>query len=255
VPKRATYHPSDADLSITRIVHDTVLLELSGTRLLVDPWFYSGLLVRQREPIGIVPDDLPAIAAVMITHGHGDHLDERALRGLAATVPEIVARPELRARLSTLGFRRVTALDTWERTRVGPLTVTAVPARHATPENGYVVQGPGASAYLAGDTRWFDELSEIATRFPGLDVAVLPIGGERVLGLPRQMGPAEAARAAVVLGAVRIIPIGYGERSAPPLWWFARRPTERLLAECAEQGIERARVVVLEPGESWHYYR
>jgi L-ascorbate metabolism protein UlaG (beta-lactamase superfamily) len=69
------------------------------------------------------------------------------------------------------------------------------------------------------------------------------------------MGPDEAARAAAVLGAARLIPIGYGERGAFPFRWQARRPVERFIAECRKHGIDRARVIVLEPGESWHYYR
>lgn len=255
VPQRASYHPSDADLSVTRIVHGSVIVEMRGTRVAIDPWFYSGFLVRQGEPLGLTPDGLPPLQAVLLTHDHGDHLDERALRLLAATVPQVVAQPALHARLAAFGFREVTDLSPWDTARVGGIEVTAVPARHRVPENGYVLEAGGVSLYAAGDTRSFPELADIATRFPHLDAALLPIGGERVLGFGQQMGPAEAARAAALLAPRRVIPIGYGERSAAPLWWYARRPTERFLADCARQGIDPSRIVVLAPGESWHYYR
>jgi len=255
LPRRSAYHPSDADLSVTRIVHGSFILEMRGTRVVVDPWFESGWVVRQQEPLGLTPDALPSFAAVLVTHGHRDHFDPGALRRLAATVPEVVARPELHGRLAALGFRTVTDLGWWDRTRIGEVDVTAVPARHGVPENGYVLAGGGVTVYVAGDTRYFDELVDVATVFPGLDAAVLPVGGLRLAGFPREMGPAEAARAAATLGASRLIPTGYGEEGGFPLRWHARRPVDGFVKACADRGIERQRIVVLEPGESWHYYK
>ena len=256
VPRRSSYHVADADLSVTRIAHGAVILELGGARLLVDPWFHSGFVIRQREPLGLTPDGLPSFAAVLLTHGHGDHFDETALAGLAATVPTAVARPELHAHLVALGFRRVVDLDWWDKAPLDGVTVTAVPALHAVPENGFVLEGGRVQVYVAGDTRYFPELVDVATRFPHLDAALLPVGGEHYLGFAREMGPADAARAAALLGPPeRLIPIGYGKGGGFPLRWFARRPTERFVEECKKRGIEAKRIVVLEPGESWHYYK
>jgi L-ascorbate metabolism protein UlaG (beta-lactamase superfamily) len=255
VPRRSSFHASDADLGVTRIAHGSVILELHATHLLVDPWFHSGFVVRQGEPLGLTPDGLPPAAAVLLTHGHGDRFDATALRELAATVPTAVAPADLHARLVKLGFHEVVDLGWWDRAEVAGLSVTAVPARHSVPENGYVIEGDGVRVYVAGDTRWFPELVDVATRFPHLDAALLPVGGERLLGFRREMGPAEAARAAAVLDPRRIIPIGYGKRGAFPFVWHARHPTERFVEECKKRGIGPERIVVLEPGESWHYYR
>jgi len=255
VPLRSSYHASDADLGVTRIAHGSVILEMRGTRLVVDPWFHSGFIIRQREPLGLTPDGLPSAAAVLLTHRHGDRFDDEALHDLAATVPTAVAPPELHARLAKLGFREVVDLSWWDKAEVAGLTVTAVPARHSVPENGYVIEAGGVQVYVAGDTRWFSELVDVATRFPHLDAAILPIGGERVLGFRREMDPGEAARAAALLDPHRIVPIGYGKHGGFPLIWHTRHPTERFVEECKKRGIERERIVVLEPGESWHYYR
>lgn len=253
VPRRSAFHGSDADLGVTRIAHGSLILEMHGTRVLVDPWFHSGFVVRQREPLGLTPETLPKFSAVLLTHEHGDHFDEHALRDLAASVPRAIARPDLHARLVELGFREVTDLGWWDRTEVDGIAVTAVPARHDVPENGYVFERDGISAYVAGDTRAYPELVDVATRFPALDVALLPVGGERFLGLPRTLGPVDAARVAAVLKARRIIPIAYGKRGGP-LTFFAHDPTGRFVTEAVRNGIDRDRIVVLEPGESWHYY-
>jgi len=255
VARRSAYHASDADLSITRIAHGAAIVDLGRTRLLVDPWFHSGFVVRQAEPLGLTPDDLPPAAAVLLTHGHGDHFDERALKQLASSVPLAIAPRDLHERLVALGFGRTVDLGWWDHTEVDGLTVTAVPARHAVPENGYVVERGGVQVYVGGDTRWFPELVDVATRFPHVDVALLPIGGERLLGFHREMGPSAAARAAALLDPRFVVPLGYGKRGGFPLRWFARHPTERFIAECKERGFPAERVIVLEPGESWHYYR
>src|SRR5437016_12235550 len=120
LPRRSAYHPSDADLSVTRIVHDSIILEMRGTRVVVDPWFESGWVVRQQEPLGLTPDSLPSFAAVLVTHGHRDHFDPGALRRLAATVPEVVARPELHARLAALRSEERRVGKEW-RSRVAPV--------------------------------------------------------------------------------------------------------------------------------------
>jgi L-ascorbate metabolism protein UlaG (beta-lactamase superfamily) len=254
LPRRSPYHPADADLSITRIVHASLIVDLRGTRVLVDPWFYSGFVMRQREPLGLTPPDLPGVAAVVLTHEHGGHMDTAALRDLAPSVPQVIAPARLADRLRELGFEHVTSLEWWETSTIGDVRITAVPAAHSVPENGYVLESGGVSAYLAGDTRTFDELGEVAARFPHLDVALLPVTGERLLGLRRTMGPAEAAAAAAKLGAGRVIPIAYGKQGGFPLRWFARRPVTDFVAAAKDAGIGRERIIVLEPGESWHYY-
>lgn len=252
--QRSTWHSADANVSVTRIVHASLLVEIGNTRLLIDPWFHSGFAVRQREPLGLTPDRLPPVSAILETHAHRDHFDPQALRRLAATTPRIVGPRELAPRLGALGFEEVTGLTWWQTTRIGDVWVTAVPARHAVVENGYVLEADGVRLYVAGDTRPFPEVARIAERFPDLDVALLPVGGERFLGLPREMTPREAAEAAAALGATRVIPIGYG-KAGTPVVWHARHPLGAFVDACAEHGIGRDRIVILAPGESWHLYK
>jgi L-ascorbate metabolism protein UlaG (beta-lactamase superfamily) len=255
LPREGPYHPSDADLSVTRIVHGSLVLELDGTRLLVDPWFHSSVGTQQTEPLGLTPDHLPDAAAVLLTHRHAGHFDPDALVEIAKKTPRVIAPPQMADALRGLGFKEVTPLDWWERTDVGPIHVTAVPAEHPVRENGYVVATDHVRAYLAGDTRWFDGLVDIATAFPNLDVAFLPVGGEQLMGFHRTMGPKHAAKAAGLLKPRRVVPIAYGAGGGFPFVWYASDPTETFKSAAKEEGLRPEQVVVLETGESWHYYR
>ncbi|MEO8252592.1 MAG: metal-dependent hydrolase, partial [Chloroflexota bacterium] len=64
-------------------------------------------------------------------------------------------------------------------------------------------------------------------------IAVLPIGGHYT------MGPADAGRAAALIGATVVIPVHYGTFPA-----LAGTPAELAAAT-------QAKVVTLEPGETW----
>jgi L-ascorbate metabolism protein UlaG (beta-lactamase superfamily) len=250
--RESPFHPSDAALAVTRVVHGSFVLELDGTRMAVDPWFHSGVLTRQREPLGLTPGTLPQLAAVLVTADVPDHFDARALRDLALHVPRAIAPPALRERLLDLGFQEVTGLAWWQPTTLDGLTITAVPTAGGPAANGYVVTSRDAQLYLAGPTTRFAGLVDIAVAFPELDVAILPIGGRRVLGVPHEMNPEQAADAAVTLGARRVIPSDYGARSRSPFTWYAGSPLDRFRTAMAACSLAD-RVIVLEPGESWHY--
>lgn len=254
VPEEGPYHRADATISITRLVHDSVLVELGQARFYIDPWLYSGILVQQSEPLGLRPHALPPGDAVLLSDDHAGRFDRRALAQIAPRVPLAIAPPGVARELRGLGFTEVRPLAPWEDTRVGGVTVTAVPATPSGDANGYVLSSAAARVYAAGPLRLSDALADVATAFPGVDVALLPIGGRRLFGVPREMGPENAAEAARLLRPRRIIPIGYGRTGGQPFLWYARHPVERFRAAVRAAGLDPASVIVLPPGESWHWW-
>jgi len=247
------FHDSDAPVSVTRIVHGSYLLDLQGVHVLVDPWYFPRGLVNQSEPLGLTFRTLPALELLLITHGHRDHLDQKALARLPDhDLPAVVSRG-LRASLQRVGYRNITELDWWETVEVAGVTIHAVPADHGKHENGYVLERGGVRVYVAGDTRYFDGLADIAQAFAPIDVALLPIGGMRIFGILTEMRPRDAARAVDILNPRRVIPTHYGLTGPPPLFWGSRHPVSAFRSALAENGRDDRGLVVLRPGESWHY--
>ena len=102
-PRPGDYHGSDADVAVTRLAHAGLVLEIEDRHFVVDPWLHEGLLVRQREPLGLHPDRLPAASAVLLTDDDATRLDPPALAQLARTVPRAIVPPALAERAPGAG--------------------------------------------------------------------------------------------------------------------------------------------------------
>lgn len=235
---------------VTWIGHASVLLQLAGQNVLVDPVFAPrvGAIFPRFVPPAMLPDQLPQIDLILITHNHYDHLDIRSVDALPRTAT-VVVPSGLGAWFCHFGFARVVELNWWEQVTLRDLRVTLVPARHwsrrgpfdtnRTLWGGFVVDAEGVSVYHAGDTAWFDGFKEIGRRFPQLSVALIPIGGYAPQWFMQHnhFTPEEAGQAFVDLGARQFIPIHWGtfrlsdEPLCEPLerlrqWWThsQRRP-------------------------------
>ncbi|MGH2487000.1 MAG: MBL fold metallo-hydrolase [Ktedonobacterales bacterium] len=128
--------------------------------------------------------DLPHLDAVIVSHGHYDHYDMEAFKVYPdKSVPMFVKRG-IAKKARDAGFMNVTEMDAWETARVGPLTITAAPGKHAVPELTYVLQSGQHTVYFGADTLLIPELSEIARRFPAIDLALLAVNGLTLRPLP-----------------------------------------------------------------------
>jgi L-ascorbate metabolism protein UlaG (beta-lactamase superfamily) len=177
---------------LTLVRNATLLVEVGGLRLLVDPMLDDA---GARPPVENTPNQRPnplvalpmpaedivrGLDAVVVTHLHRDHFDDTAARLLPRDVP-VLCQPGDEERLGAHGLDARPVEDAVE---VGGLTLARTDGRHGTgelgaalgPVSGFVVDG----LYVAGDTIWCDEVERAIERHRPR-VAVVNGGGARFL--------------------------------------------------------------------------
>jgi L-ascorbate metabolism protein UlaG (beta-lactamase superfamily) len=207
----------------------TALLEVGGLRLLTDPTFdppgeYPIGSRSLRKTIGAVvsPPDVGRVDAVLLSHDqHPDNLDHQG-RDYLACAPLVLSTSAARDRLGGT----VQALESWQhldlpREGSTSLRITGVPARHGPPGcepvtgpvTGFMLTGDGLpSVYVSGDNAALDLVSAVADRFGPVDVAILFAGAARTAlldGAFLTLTSAQAAQAAVILGARHVVPLHF----------------------------------------------
>lgn len=212
----------------------------------------------------------PGRAVVALsTHLHRDHCDPDAIAAALAedgvllrpapdtgAFLEIAATLPMERRLVELGVQQRFVRE-WETVRVGPFTVTAIPAvdGFGDPQVGWVVEADGTRVSHHGDTLFHGSWWKIRMRLGAPDVSFLPINGA-VVSLPHRqpaspfnavLSPDEAAAAAQLLGAKLAVPIHYDAIHSPPTYVQVDDPAG---AFTRAAGAREVPVRVLEPGET-----
>lgn len=207
----------------------TALFTYGGLRFLTDPTFDSprdypvpgGQLTKTAPPTA-TPADLGHVDVVLLSHDeHPDNLDD-AGRALLADVPLTLTTPDGGQRLGARGMAVWESIEL-DRPAGGSVTVTAVPAVHGPGTRGevepvigqvvgFVLTGDGLpTVYVSGDNASLDAVREIAGRFGPVDTALLFAGAPRIPvlfdGAPLVLDSAQAADAARIIGARRVVPL------------------------------------------------
>ena len=222
-------------LTITFHGHACFTLEADGRRVIIDP-FLTG------NPAADVPfDRLPKVDAVLLSHGHGDHLGDAVpiARRDGATV---VATFELAAFCASQGAPSH-AMHIGGGHRFGFGHVKLVPAFHGgrvegdatgqftTQACGLVVTMGGKTVYHCGDTGLTLEMQLLAGR---VDAMLVPIGDNYTMGIE------DAIRAVEFVRPRTVIPMHYNTFEV-----IKADP-----GQFKRQVGDRAQVVVLAPGQT-----
>ena len=262
-PERANAH----EIAVTFIGHATFLLQVGGVAILTDPiWsrrasplaFAGPRRVRAPgQPIGA----LPAVDLLLVSHCHYDHLDLPSLSDVQARWSPVTATGLGNGRhLAKAHIGEVHELNWWQAISARGATVTYVPAQHFSARTlfdrnralwgGFVVEANGLAVYFAGDTGYGAHFGEIRSRFPCIDVALLPIGAyePRWFMSFHHMNPAEAVRAHLDLGAGLSIGMHYGTFQLADEEIDA--PLEGLAIARAASGVLDTRFRTLQIGET-----
>lgn len=277
--------------SVFFIGNATVLIKYAGFTVLTDPTFIH---MHEKVPLGYGLDterlinpamdvnQLPPLDLVLLSHFHGDHFDQVAIRELDKSVP-IVSNSHAVDELSIRGFSNTKKLDTWENitfTKKGndnnndvELQITAMPGRHGPfPVAMFLPKVMGSildfkrkgdridsstgnksengnqlfRIYITGDTMVFEDIKEIPKRYPDVDLALLHLGGTTIMGIMLTMDAKEGLEMFNIINPKKAIPIHYNDYDV------FKSPIEDFHAKVKEAGIED-QVFYLNHGETYTF--
>jgi L-ascorbate metabolism protein UlaG (beta-lactamase superfamily) len=218
---------------ICYVGHASFLIQTAGLNILLDPvWsrraspFRFAGPKRVNDP-GIAFEALPPIDAVLVSHGHYDHLDLATLSRLAAAHRARVVTPHgndviMRNHDSAIAAE---GFDWGDRVELGAgVAVSLVPTRHWTARTmsdrnealwaSFVIETPGGRIYFVADSGYGDggHFRGARERHGPFRLAILPIGAyePRWFMRDQHMNPAESVQAFADCGAELALGHHYG---------------------------------------------
>lgn len=263
--------PDLARGSIYFIGTATVLLRYAGFTLLTDPNFLHrgdhvhlgyGLISKRQTDPAMEIEGLPPLDLVVLSHLHGDHFDRVAESKLDKSVPIITTQHAV-SYLQGKGFRAALALNTWETLTVfkeaARLRITSMPGRHGPaliskllpPVMGSMLefqtetQQTSLRLYISGDTLIYEDLKEIPRRYPDIDLALLHLGGTRILGILVTMDAQQGIEAIRLIQPRKAIPIHYND------YTLFKSPLDDFKRAVIEAGLQD-RVHYLSHGDTYN---
>jgi L-ascorbate metabolism protein UlaG (beta-lactamase superfamily) len=247
-------------LRVTWFGHSSLLVEIDGMRVLIDPvWEHSASPFQFMGPKRFFAptmklEELPRIDVVLISHDHYDHLGAETVGRLSrlAFGAKWVTSLGVGERLRRFGVaaEQITELNWTESVAIGAqpggLRFTAWPSRHfsgrglfdrfTTLWSSFVIEGPEHRVFYGADSGIWDGFGEIAAQYDGFDVTMLEIGAFHPLWSSIHLGPDNAALAFEAMGGRGLLmPIHWGLFNLALHAWD--QPIERMLEIAAEREL------------------
>ncbi len=167
-------------INLTYLDSNSWLIEIDGSRILLDPWLVGKLIFANQawlfEGKKNNPQPIPEqIDLILLSQGLEDHAHPPTLKKLDKNIP-VVASPNAAKVVRDLGYSEVNALEHNSSFRLGQVEIKAVPGSPIGPtlvENGYIITGleSGKNIYYEPHGYHSESLKDAAP----IDVVITPI--------------------------------------------------------------------------------
>ncbi|GAA4782662.1 MBL fold metallo-hydrolase [Actinomycetospora chlora] len=242
-----------AALAVTWLGHASVLLEVDGRRLLVDPVWSErtspvpGFGPRRLHPPPATLAGIGEVDVVLLTHDHYDHLDRRTVSALARDTGAVLVAPVgVGAHLRFWGVpaARIVEADWDGVVEVAGLALTCLEARHfsgrgfrrnTTQWAAWKVAGPEHAVYVGGDTGPTEAHARTGAAHGPFDLTVLPIGAYADIWPDIHTTPEQAVAAHRDLGGAVMLPVHWATFVLGFHPWA--EPAERAVADAAHDVV------------------
>ncbi len=252
-PESLKSRPS-TELRTIWLGHSSVLIEIDGIRLLIDPVFskvvspVSFLGPKRFHSLPITLTDLPKIDAVIISHDHHDHLDKTTTKYLAAKGTFFLVPLGIGAHLRKWKIRKnqFVELDWWESSLVEKVRLICTPARHFSGRNyfdynrtlwsSWSIISTRHRVFNSGDTGYSDHFREIGNRLGPFDLTLMKVGGYDQYWPDIHLNPEQAINAHLDVRGQRMLPVHWSAYDLSLHDWD--EPIKRTVIAAKQKGID-----------------
>lgn len=175
-------------LRISFIGHGSLMMEFDYLIIHIDP-------CSQMADYAL----LPKADLILITHGHSDHLDKKAISLISKDSTHIICGKSAAGTLPMAD-----CMENGTKRNHHKIRLEAVPAYNTTIEhlhfhpkgegNGYVLRMGGMGVYVAGDTEFIPEMESLKN----INIAFLPVNQPYTMTIDQAVNAAKAIKPAIL---------------------------------------------------------
>lgn len=241
----------------TRIIwlgHSTVLIEMEGKRILLDPMFsntpspfpFLGSK-RYNEKLPITVKDLPPIDVVILSHNHYDHLDYDSILALKEKVSRFYVPLGVGSHLERWGIDKdkIREQDWWDESEYRGLRLVSTPARHfsgrclfdrnKTQWCSWAILGGQCRIFFSGDGGYGSHFAEVGQKYGPFAITLMECGQYDKRWSQIHMMPEETIQAHIDVKGDIMIPIHWAAFSLALHAWTD--PIERATKAAREVNV------------------
>ncbi|GAB6991058.1 MBL fold metallo-hydrolase [Paenibacillus pini] len=212
--------------TITWFGHSALLLQIEGTKILLDPMLghYASPVQkfgskRYSKELPFELEQLSTIDAVVLSHDHYDHLDYGTIMKLKDKVTQFIVPLGVGIHLERWGIdpKRISEHDWWDEYEFQGLKFACTPSRHFSGRslfNGgstlwcsWVIEAKETKVFFSGDSGYGPHFEQIGDKYGPFDLTLMECGQYDARWSNIHMMPEESVQAHMDVKGQVMIPI------------------------------------------------